>query len=1696
MKGKKKELIALSALFTLSFGAALAGCGGGAHNPTLVAGKDPTCTEAGYEQYYLCTHCDKMYSDEAGKHEIAAPVVKDALGHDMSKHDGNQATCTKPGNVEYYTCSREAGVYYANEAGTQTLEEIGVTVEHDFTGEKDGVPNTRPAEDPTKDAFGRKPSWTCNMCGTMFGDEYGDKVVTEEDLKIDKIQETIDGTATGDFYHSENAFVIGAANVRDGGLGMVLNATLASDGVYFHLVTNHNTPAAEQSKWGNVKIYINARNTEDKHLPGNAAVSEAQTICMNLGLNGNIGTHDAHTVKAFQTETNGDDALTKFTTTWEIYCSFEKLAETNKAVLAYAFEKQDGKTVLKNGYNILVTTVGCIVNKNEADKFDNNGTSVCRDIGDGDVEKAWYLWEKSGYSDSGAEHKYMIVTHEGFSEDFQNVATQYKVTAATGENATISGLSEKVAANGSLEGTVTVKEGYVFRGLNINGKTVQANAGAFSVSLADLNLPWNTAEITVTPVVIKNETQSVTLTLKDKAKEGLTPLANTKVSLTDGFGDPITGTTDEKGVVTFNDLLCMTYTLTVEGYPQKTVVVTKGTGTAESELIKIFAIASNDNVIVSDLEKTVSIVEALNPDKTYTGTAEVVTDSTLKNANVLFETTVKAENFEDGWTGKSNMQRFMIQMTESGKGLFFWVWTAGENKANVKAINDLNNRENEGGSELDINDWTEEERGWIVPFIRSDDGLKLRVLRDGGTISLYAYDGVEWVYFGKTECEEDDQTKIVLYGTGCGWEFSQNALTDLGTFVEEKLPVVGTPGHIAHYVNGNKYYLPDGTPTTAEEVKTELIVSQATVTLVLKGLDGNNITVANGTKVTVKSQFHNGELTADSNGVLSGTLYAGEYTASLYGYKDATLTVSESGEVTLTMNATIAYTDNGNVFVDDANNTVSMDKPSAVVSQTWRGNAEIVTDGDLAKANVLFETTLKMGDTSNWIDGDYDATIAAQNQRLAIQLTKSGKGFAFWLFNHNNDMTAFGALNDKSLQDCWEMDGITNGEADDIKFGWVYAAALGADGVNLRFIRYGATLTVYAKHGNSWEKLGETTCDENDELQVKVFFAHAGFEVSELTFTDLGTYVKEQLPVVGTPGHIAHFEKGGQIYLLDGTPATAEDIVTEVVASEATVTLVLKDLEGNNLTVAGTEITIDSRYHKGVLTADANGVLSGTLCAGVEYTVSLYGYNDATFTVEASGTATLTMNATLGYASNDNVIVNDKNQTITIVEAIPDDKSYAGSAEVVVDGSLKNADVVLETTVRAINFEDGWTYKTTMQRFMIQMTESGKGIFFWTFNSEGNKANIQEISSFTNREENKGKDLNGLTEKERGWIVPLIKSADGLKLRIVRNGDTIALFAYNGTDWVGIGNMKCEANDNLKVVLYGTGCGWEFSQISVKASEKSAEHTLNAAATGTKAGVTTKLDEGATVRFTNLLGYDKTFTVSADGTIGSESEKLSVGEYTVTVSGNSYAVFQKKILISADVTTLAFDYEKFTIVANSGSYDRYDFSHVEGDNPTIAVNDAVERFNVLSTDTYDNVSVTLGGKFDNSTYSSKSQGIFIKFEDGKYMFLRFDFFNGSYKIAWMGGDTWDLPRVQDWGWDDIHLMDEAQTQKWTSGQEMKLQLVREGKTLKVYLDGVLYRTNELNEEYADDKVQVGFFAWDAAEDASWNFEISEELPEA
>ena len=54
------------------------------HAGMFVEGKASTCKETGYEGYYTCV-CGKLFSDEACKNEIPAPVVTDFAAHTLTK---------------------------------------------------------------------------------------------------------------------------------------------------------------------------------------------------------------------------------------------------------------------------------------------------------------------------------------------------------------------------------------------------------------------------------------------------------------------------------------------------------------------------------------------------------------------------------------------------------------------------------------------------------------------------------------------------------------------------------------------------------------------------------------------------------------------------------------------------------------------------------------------------------------------------------------------------------------------------------------------------------------------------------------------------------------------------------------------------------------------------------------------------------------------------------------------------------------------------------------------------------------------------------------------------------------------------------------------------------------------------------------------------------------------------------------------------------------------------------------------------------------------------------------------------------------------------------------------------------------------------------------------------------------------------
>ena len=76
------------------------------HDLIKTEAKDATCTEAGNIEYWTCSECEKLFSDEEGTTEItAADTVVPAKGHSLEKTEAKEATCTEAGNIEYWTCS-------------------------------------------------------------------------------------------------------------------------------------------------------------------------------------------------------------------------------------------------------------------------------------------------------------------------------------------------------------------------------------------------------------------------------------------------------------------------------------------------------------------------------------------------------------------------------------------------------------------------------------------------------------------------------------------------------------------------------------------------------------------------------------------------------------------------------------------------------------------------------------------------------------------------------------------------------------------------------------------------------------------------------------------------------------------------------------------------------------------------------------------------------------------------------------------------------------------------------------------------------------------------------------------------------------------------------------------------------------------------------------------------------------------------------------------------------------------------------------------------------------------------------------------------------------------------------------------------------------------------------------------------------
>ena len=151
------------------------------HEHTLVEtpAKAATCTEEGNIQYWTCSECRKIFSDEAGETEInLEATVVPVKAHTLTHVEANAATCTDTGNKEHWKCSVCGALFSDEEGTTPTTAEV---VEIAATGHTLAKVDAMAA---TCTDTGNKEHWKCSVCGALFSDALGTTPTTAESVEI------------------------------------------------------------------------------------------------------------------------------------------------------------------------------------------------------------------------------------------------------------------------------------------------------------------------------------------------------------------------------------------------------------------------------------------------------------------------------------------------------------------------------------------------------------------------------------------------------------------------------------------------------------------------------------------------------------------------------------------------------------------------------------------------------------------------------------------------------------------------------------------------------------------------------------------------------------------------------------------------------------------------------------------------------------------------------------------------------------------------------------------------------------------------------------------------------------------------------------------------------------------------------------------------------------------------------------------------------------------------------------------------------------------------------------------------------------------------------------------------------------------------------------------------------------------------
>ena len=1215
MRTSKKTiaLLAGAALATLSLGA-LAACNDEEHTLSLIEEQAATCTNAGHEAYYLCSHCGKLFADENAETEISdADVTIAALGHEMTHHEAVAATCTEDGNLEYWSCSR-CELNFSDAEGTKEIASVAIPAGHDI-GWVELV-------EPTASAEGMLAHYECSVCHTCFEDAYGEKELDREELVLAKLVSQ-DISVKVEVYDTAGNLVA-SPDYAALGRELVLKGEYSSNRYDDLEIDSDGTLSLTSAVVGKyeVDLYGYARSVFTVE-EGTSEYTLKLSMTIAYGSNDKVTVNDAEgsvSIAAQDMSANMwtgsaelilpagiDNNFFVFETTLKMG-DFEDGWTTGGTQQRYAIQLTEQNT----GFYFWSWTADG-VSKTFVRRFavNNLNNAMAENIAvNGDEAANGYMTDALR-SDSGLPIRILRLDGE-----FVLLVMKEGAWNEVGRMEVDPDSPAKIVFYG-------VEASYTWSGFGISGlefvpesEATAAEPGNYAYYTDGTRFWFEDGEETTAEGVKIYAPVSVTLTVNGIALDGVTAAAvpeGTVITLT-GRANTYTYTVGGEAI---SEMVAGDYTMTAEGYASASITVPQEGGKIELTLQKVITIAG-------------AVSDYTNNKWSDSVTLEISDDLKASTAVILEFTVKNITNSAAGWpTDEWASQRIAIQMAKGNEGFLFFL---PKGEANIFDMTDGTIRD-EGKTKFDG------DFAWIDTLMRGESGVNMRIVRTGANVTLFVQNGEsEWVKIGTVACGEAE-TEIVFYGCGVEWEFSSVTVGSLD-YVAEKQPEADAHGNVAYYTDGENYWLADGTSATKEDI---MLYVPIDVTFAVEGvaLDGTTAeTVAEGTVLTFTSSKSTYTYTVGET--QSVKMSPDTYTVTAEGYASVSITVpEEGGTIELILQKVVTIGKGAVVLVNNA----------------WNGQQTIAVP-ETVTGDFLLETTLKMSDFTQGFN-DLGAW-----QRYAIRLTEGNVGFYFWSWNDGTAKTRIRQFSEENRTNAAKENDDVNG--DEAGIGFITNELLDADGLQLRILRAGNTFYLYALNGSEWVKLGSVTCADGDKLDMEVYAGVGTYEWSNIHFAEI-SFVAEKAPVVGgSDGNVAYYTDGENYWLTDGTPATAEDVVLSAVEVKLTVNGAA--LDGTAAAVAdGTLITLTGEY--GSYSFKVGEAAPAAMLAGT-YVVTAEGYAQTTLVVpKDGGDLTLTLKEAVTIAGAVSDYTNNKWSDSVTLEISDDLKA---STAVILEFTVKN----------------------------------------------------------------------------------------------------------------------------------------------------------------------------------------------------------------------------------------------------------------------------------------------------------------------------------------------------------------------------------------------------------------------------------------